>query len=74
MHEGAEGELESLCHFSKGLSGRAGELPPCAPTEPDVTVSRHPAPVIDRSRRVQISQCANRPGLALCILLSHSYA
>lgn len=23
MHEGAEGELESLCHFSKGLSGRA---------------------------------------------------
>ncbi|WP_233420990.1 hypothetical protein [Xenorhabdus nematophila] len=57
-----------------GLSGRARELPPCAPTEPDVTVSRHPALVVDRSRRVQVSQCANRPGLALCILLNHSYA
>lgn len=46
---------------------------PCAPTEPDVTVSRHTALVVDRSRRVQISQCANRQGLALCILLNPSF-
>lgn len=57
-----------------GVIGSRKGTSPCAPTEPDVTVSRHPAPVIDRSRRVQISQCANRLGSALCILLNHSYA
>ncbi|CCW32044.1 hypothetical protein XNC3_3130002 [Xenorhabdus nematophila F1] len=39
-----------------------------------MTVSRHPALVVDRSRRVQVSQCANRPGLTLRILPNHSYA
>ncbi|HCR1909580.1 TPA: hypothetical protein ONC18_002260 [Enterobacter kobei] len=40
--------LVALALASKlGLSGRARELPPCAPTEPDVTVSRHPALVVD---------------------------
>ncbi len=65
---------EAVSNLDLILSGRARELPPCAPTEPDVTVSRHPALVVDHSRRVQISQCANRQGLALCILLNHSYA
>ncbi len=30
-------EMLSWLHNNKGLSGRARELPPCAPTEPDVT-------------------------------------
>lgn len=32
-----------------GLSGGAGELPPCAPTEPYVTLSRHTALVAEPS-------------------------
>lgn len=51
------------------------KLLPCAPTEPDVTVSCYLALVIDCSRRVQISLCANRPGALYpdCTILLEVY-
>jgi hypothetical protein len=39
-------------------SGGAGEPPPHAPTEPDVTVSRHPAPLIQPIENTQTTSFA----------------
>ena len=41
-----------------GVSGRAGELPPGAPTEPYVKISLHTALVVDRSAlTLQVPMC-----------------
>ena len=42
--------------FDPRMPGSPGELPPEAPTDPDVTLSRHPAPVIQPQHQHHASE------------------
>ena len=67
----------NLISISRGQFGVIGSRKGTSPLRSHgtgVTVSRPPPLAIERSRRVHISRCANRPDLVLCIRLNHSYA